>query len=142
MRVTETRLIGATPDAVWKIGGDTANVAEWIPSLEKSHQEGDLRYATFAGDGGEAIERIVEHDDERRSYTYEYVSGPLPLRRYRSTFTVNDHPDGAEVSWDADFEATSANEEAALGTAITEIYRSALAELTDRVCPSPSGDGA
>ncbi len=93
MRVTETYVIRATPDAVWKIGGDTANVADWIPALEKSHQHGDLRYATFADDGGEATERIVHHDDPQRSYTYEYVSGPLPLSFYSSNFTVNPHPE-------------------------------------------------
>lgn len=129
MRVTETYVIRATPDAVWKIGGDTANVADWIPALERSHQHGDLRYATFANDGGEATERIVDHDDPQRSYTYEYVSGPLPLSFYSSNFTVNPHPDGAEVVWSAEFASTSPESESELAAAITGIYRSALIEL-------------
>ncbi|MFE7416785.1 SRPBCC family protein [Rhodococcus sp. NPDC057529] len=131
MRVVETRVIGATPDAVWKIGGDTANVADWIPALEKSRQHGDLRYATFVDDGGEATERIVHHDDPRRSYTYEYVSGPLPLSFYSSTFTVNPHPDGAEVVWSAEFASTAPESEPELAEAISEIYRSALIELAN-----------
>ncbi|MFC9553502.1 SRPBCC family protein [Rhodococcus sp. NPDC056960] len=132
MRVVETRVIGATPDAVWKVGGDTANVANWIPALEKSHQQGDLRYATFAEGGGEATERIVAHDDGQRSYTYEYVSGPLPLSFYSSTFTVNSHPEGAEVVWSAEFAAASPDAEAELAGAITGIYSSALSELALR----------
>ncbi|MFD4250042.1 SRPBCC family protein [Amycolatopsis thermoflava] len=133
MRVSESLVIGADPAAVWKIGGDTANIADWVPAIEKSHQVGDLRYATFAGGGGDATERIVEHDDAARSYVYEYVSGPLALRVYRSRFTVADHADGAEVVWEADFEAEAAEEEPALADAIRGIYRSALQSLSERV---------
>ncbi|MDF3308172.1 SRPBCC family protein [Rhodococcus sp. T2V] len=131
MRVVETRIIGAPPDAVWKVGGDTANVANWIPALEKSRQQDDLRYATFANGGGEATERIVAHDDAQRSYTYEYFAGPLPLSFYSSTFTVNPHPDGAEVVWSAEFASTSPESEPELAEAITDIYRSALIELAN-----------
>ncbi|WP_068268799.1 SRPBCC family protein [Aldersonia kunmingensis] len=133
MRVTETRIIDATPDSVWKVGGDTPNVADWIPALEKSHQLADVRYATFANGGGEATERIVDHNDAERSYTYELVSGPLPLSFYKSTFTVNGHPDGSEVVWRAEFAASSVESEAELGAAIADIYRSALIELAVRV---------
>lgn len=134
MQISESRVITAEPDLVWKIGGgDTANVADWIPALEKSTQRGDLRHATFADGGGEAIERIVEHDDQQRRYAYDYVSGPLPLRSYRSTFAVNDHPDGAQVTWNAEFETAFAEEDAALAQAIAGIYRAALDELANDV---------
>ncbi len=139
MRVTETLVVGTTPDAVWKIGGDTANVADWIPALEKSHQVGDLRYATFANGGGEATERIVEHSDSQRSYTYEYVSGPLALSFYTSTFAVKSHPEGAEVVWDAEFASTSPESEPDLAGAIADIYRSALIELANRVVGTHQG---
>ncbi|MCW4354704.1 SRPBCC family protein [Hoyosella sp. YIM 151337] len=133
MQVVETIVISAAPDEVWKVGGDTANVAEWIPALENSHQRGDLRYATFANGGGEATERIVEHSDSQRSYTYEYVTGPLPLTFYTSTFTVNGHPDGTEVVWSAEFASTSPESEPGLADAISDIYRSALVELASQV---------
>jgi len=133
MRVSESRVLTASPQAVWYIGGDTANIADWVPAIETSHQSGDLRYATFVDDGGVATERIVEHDDRHRRYVYEYVSGPLPLKCYRAEFAVNDHPAGAEVNWDAEFQAHSPEAEVALAEAITQIYRSALAELTNLV---------
>jgi hypothetical protein len=133
MQVNESRVIGADPETVWKIGGDTANVADWIPALESSYQREDMRYTTFAGGGGEAVERIVEHDDQKRRYVYDYVSGPLPLESYRSVFTVVDHPDGARIAWVADFRGASAEEDIALAQAISEIYRAALDELEKRV---------
>lgn len=128
MRVVETLVIAAAPATVWKTGGDTANIADWVPAIEKSSQEGDVRRATFVG-GGVASERIVEHDDAARTYVYEYLSGPLALRSYRSRFTVRDHADGAEVVWEADFVAESADKEPALGEAIRGIYRAALESL-------------
>lgn len=132
MDITETIVIPATPDAVWKVGGDVGNVADWIPALEESHLDGDVRHATFAG-GGDATERIVERDDVARSYTYEYLSGPLALEAYRSRFSVREHPDGAEVVWSSTLSAGSAAEETELAEAIRGIYRGALEELRDRL---------
>lgn len=60
------------------------------------------------------------------------MSGPLALRSYRSSFSVRDHAEGAEVVWDAEFAAASA-EEAQLAEAIRDIYRSALQALAERV---------
>ena len=129
MDIIETIVIPATPDAVWGIGGDAGNIADWIPAIEKSSLEGDVRHATFADGGGEARERIVERDDAHRFYVYEYLSGPLPLESYRSRFAVNEHPDGAEVVWSASFTAASPEEEASLAEAVGALYRAALAEL-------------
>lgn len=131
MQLSESSVIGADPAAVWRIGGDTANIARWAPAIDNSYQVGDLRYATFADGGGEAVERIVARDDLARSYQYEYVSGPLRLRFYRSTFTVRDHAEGSEVVWEAEFEAFAAEEESALADAIGEIYRSSLKSLAE-----------
>jgi Polyketide cyclase / dehydrase and lipid transport len=131
--ITETIVIRATPDAVWKVGGDVGNISEWVPAIETSHLDGDIRHATFAGGGGEATERIVERDDAARAYVYEYLSGPLALEEYRSRFAVQPHPEGAEVVWSSTFSAGSAEEEAGLAEAIGGIYRSALHSLKDRL---------
>jgi hypothetical protein len=133
MNVTETVVIAAGPDAVWEVGGDVANIADWVPAIEKSHLVGDVRHATFAGGGGDAQERIVERDDAARYYVYEYLTGPLPLESYRSRFAVDAHPDGAEVVWSAEFRAGSAEEEAGLAEAIAGIYRAALVQLRERL---------
>jgi hypothetical protein len=133
VNVTESIVIAAGPDAVWEVGGDVGTVADWVPAIVKSHMVGDVRHATFAGGGGDATERIVERDDAARYYDYEYLTGPLPLEFYRSRFAVNEHPDGAEVVWSAEFRAGSAEEEAGLAEAIAGIYGAALVELRDRL---------
>lgn len=133
MNVTESIVIAADPDAVWEVGGDVGNIADWVPAIEASHLEGDVRHATFAGGGGDATERIVERDEAGRFYVYEYLTGPLPLEVYRSRFAVREHPDGAEVVWSAEFRAGGPEEEAGLGDTIAGIYRAALEELRTRV---------
>jgi hypothetical protein len=133
VNVTESVVIAASPDAVWAVGGDVGNIADWVPAIEASHLVGDVRHATFAGGGGVATERIVERDDAGRRYVYEYLTGPLPLEVYRSRFAVGEHADGAEVVWSAEFRAGSAEEEAGLAEAIAGIYRSALEELRGRL---------
>jgi hypothetical protein len=133
MNIDESLVIAASPDAVWQLSGDPGAVADWLPAIEKSHLDGDLRYATFAGGGGEATERIVEHNDAQRYYVYEYLTGPLPLKFYRSRFAVSEHPDGAIINWSAEFGAGSPEEEAALAEAIAGIYRAGMEELAARV---------
>jgi protein-tyrosine phosphatase len=133
VKLVESIVIPAAPDAVWAIGGDVGNIADWVPAIEKSHLEGDIRHATFAEGGGDATERIVERDDATRSYVYEYLTGPLPLEFYQSRFAVKEHAEGAEVVWDAEFRAGSPETEAGLAQAIGGIYRSALQELRSRV---------
>ncbi|WP_181778823.1 SRPBCC family protein [Pseudonocardia pini] len=129
MNITETKTYAADPDAVWKIVGDTGGIAAWVPAIEKAHLEGDVRHATFAGGGGDATERIVEHDDAGRTYVYEYLTGPLPLQEYRSRITVRDHADGSEVLWVSDFTSGSPEGDKELAEAISGIYRGALDEL-------------
>ena len=133
--VRETANIAASPDAVWAVVGDVATISDWVPAIETSSLEGDIRTAVFAGGGGTAHERIVSLDDSGRTYTYEYLDGPLPLKRYVSTITISGAPDdaGAAVVWDAEFSAGSAEEEAGLRDAISGIYSSALVELAARL---------
>lgn len=129
MDITETARYAVDADRVWAVVGDTGGIAGWVPAIEKAHLEGDLRHARFADGGGDAVERIVEHDDAARSYLYEYLSGPLPLQEYRSRITVHERDGGSEVVWSATFTSGSADTDTELATAISGIYRAALDRL-------------
>ena len=133
--ITETKTYAAGPAEVWKVVGDTGAVATWVPAIESSHLEGDVRHATFAGGGGDATERIVEKDDAGRSYVYEYLTGPLPLQEYRSRISVREHSQGSEVVWVSDFTSGSADTDEELAQAISGIYRGALDQLESILTP-------
>lgn len=120
-------------DTVWKHVGSTPDVAEWIPAISSSHQEGDIRHVVFT-DGEPARERIVAHNDATRSYTYAYIDGPLPLEHYESTATVT--PTGQDTStviWTAEFGAASSEVEESLAASISEIYSGALDNLKSKL---------
>lgn len=131
-RVEQQTQLNASPDAVWQVVGDTGGVATWVPAIESSRMEGQIRHATFAGGAGDAREEIVSLDDESRSYTYRYLDGPLALDSYESTITVHPEGQGARVVWTAEFAAADDETEAGLAEAIDGIYASGLDELRSR----------
>ncbi|WP_009477053.1 MULTISPECIES: SRPBCC family protein [unclassified Rhodococcus (in: high G+C Gram-positive bacteria)] len=117
-------------DTVWARVGDPGAIAGWIPSVAASRMEQEIRHIVFA-DGQPARERIAEHSDSERRYTYEYIDGPLPLEQYRSTISVlGVSSEECTVDWSANFSAGSEAAESELATAIESIYRAALDELS------------
>lgn len=134
MNVTETLTVDAPPEVVWRVGGDLGGVSSWIPALDSSHLDGDIRHVVFAEGGGSARERIVQVDDQQRFYVYEYLDGPLALERYVSRFSVQPHGAGASrITWTAELTAGSPEIEAELSIAIAGIYAAALRELARRI---------
>ena len=72
------------------IGGFNA-LADWHPVVEESELEsgGEIRNLTFVG-GGEITERLDQHDDASRTYTYTIASSPLPVANCTATIKVKD----------------------------------------------------
>lgn len=128
-----SKAFDADAETVWRTIGDPAGVAAWIPALAQAHMDDDIRHVVFT-DGQPARERIVAHSDSDRSYTYQYIDGPLPLEHYESTISVVDLDGaGSKVSWSAEFRAASPQVEAELNTGIGEIYSGALEELSTQL---------
>lgn len=128
MQLTETITLPCSPTAAWAVVGDVGAVADWVPAIRSSTMEGPVRVTTTVG-GDEARERIVDHDDPARTYSYEYLSGPIPLQRYVSRIRVQEDPQGCLVVWTADFTGESPEVEEQLAAAVRGIYRDSLTEL-------------
>ena len=126
-QVLRSVVLPAAPDEVWALVGDTGGVHRWIPGIASSSVEGGIRTAIF-DDGSPAHERIVEHDDKRRTYTYTYLDGPIPLDAYESTITVGPEldGDGALLVWNATLTATPEVVEAVGG-----LYDGGIARLQE-----------
>lgn len=130
--VTKEAEIDAVAEDVWRIAGDPARIADWLPPLESSRVEGERRFCTLADDGGLIEERILEHSDEQRRYRYEILEGPMPVSSYVSTFEVADRDGRAHVSWTADFVAEDPGAEQELVQTFDQIYASGLEALRQR----------
>src|SRR6266508_4441675 len=85
--VTNTVDVDADPDAVWAVLADLPATRWWLPGVVAARIDGDLRVCTMA-DGQEIHERISDVSPERRSYRFEHVRVPLPVRHSGGTFTV------------------------------------------------------
>lgn len=123
--------IDASPEEVWDVAGDPGRIADWLPALTSSQADGAARECTMTN-GAELKEHILEHSDEKRSYTYEIVEAPVPLRAYRSRFAVEGHDGHAHVNWDAEFEAEDAAQEPELVEMFSQTYREGLESLRRR----------
>lgn len=130
--ISEAITVHGSPEAVWAVAGDPGAIGEWLPALAESSFSDGERVCT-TGDGAEIRERIVEHSDAARSYTYEIVTSPMPLRSYRSTLSVDGHENHSHVTWEAKFEALEVGQEEELEAMFSGLYREGLASLRDRV---------
>jgi uncharacterized protein YndB with AHSA1/START domain len=87
--IRNTVTINATPDEVWAVLSDMPATRMWLPGVVAARMEGDLRVCTMA-DGQEVHERISAVSDDTRSFRFDHVRVPLPVRESGGTFTVTE----------------------------------------------------
>lgn len=105
--VSVSQVFTVSPAALWELVGAPERLAAWHPAIAQSPVQGDSRTCTLA-DGATIQERITAHSDAERRYSYRIVEGPLPMRDYQSTLSVEPEGDGARLTWEAQFEAVGA----------------------------------
>ena len=135
-------IVNAPAATVWAYVRDFANLHEWLASIETCEIEGGARpdqvgaVRRLTAQGGDAVfhERLVSFDDEDRSYGYEFVDSPLPVRGYRSQIRVAPVTDSGQafVEWWGEFEAADEDVEPMVEFFAKNIYGAGLAALRDR----------
>jgi len=63
-------VIDRPADEVWARIRDFADVS-WIPNTASVRMDGDVRRVTMEGLSVEVAQRLVSHDDEARTFSYE-----------------------------------------------------------------------
>lgn len=132
--VTVTDLISASPDKVWRVVGDVAGIAKWVPALEhsESKDQGATRTCRLGNGMGEITEQVVSRDDKNRSYSYIITGGSLPMRNYLGTIVVEDAGQGkSRVRWACGFEVDGQAENAE--QMIRQVFSDGLANLRNIV---------
>jgi uncharacterized protein YndB with AHSA1/START domain len=102
---TTTIDIKATSDDVWAVLSDMPATRQWLPGVVAAQMDGDVRVCQMA-DGQQVREKISDNSAEQRSFRFEHVRVPLPVRRSGGTFTVTagPEPDTATVALHTTFE--------------------------------------
>ena len=134
-------VLPVSAESAWEYLRDFANIAEWHPGVVSGAMEdgepGDRVGAVrrLAGPGGEVFrERLVALDDVERSYGYEMLEGPFPVRSYHSTLRVTPVTDTglAFAEWWAWYDADAENEAHLTRTFARGIFATGLAALRER----------
>lgn len=90
--ITNSVDVKASPDDVWALLSDMPATRHWLPGVVVARMDGEVRVCQMA-DGQEVHEKISDVSAERRSYRFEHVRVPLPVRHSGGTFTVTAGPD-------------------------------------------------
>ena len=101
-KITNAFDVNLDAGSTWRVVGDIADAASWVPGVVSARFDGDLRICTTA-DGGEIRERISDRSDREMSYRYEHLVTPAPVRGSRGTLRVRPNGTGCRVEWDAEF---------------------------------------
>ena len=118
-KVYVSGIIDLPVDRVWALARDFNGHAAWHPLIAESRIEdglpsdrvGCVRNFTLA-DGGRLRERLLSFSDLERSFTYNILESPLPIRNYRATFGCTPVTEGSKtfVEWSAEFDVAEADE--------------------------------
>ncbi|GAA5162462.1 SRPBCC family protein [Amycolatopsis dongchuanensis] len=125
---------------VWAVVRDFDGLPVWHPGIESSEIEpgavagevGAVRRLTLA-DGGTVREKLLRLDDVDRSYTYQIIEGPFPVRHYVSTVRVAPVTATGEtfVEWWCDYDADAGDEEQLNHTFSQGVYAGGISGLAE-----------
>jgi hypothetical protein len=133
-------VLPVSADRVWDYLRDFANIAGWHPGIVSGEMEGGTgdqvgAVRRLAGPGGEVFrERLVALDDGERSYTYDLLESPFPVRSYRATLHIAPVTDTgrAFAEWYARFDADEEDEARLTKTFARGIFATGLGALAER----------
>lgn len=130
LNVNEKTVVNATPADTWKIIGKFNDLGLWHPAVARTEMSDDgyVRVLHLIG-GGEIHERLIEYIDGD-SYTYEIVKGPLPVKNYVSTLSVEPTQDGrTRIIWEGNFDPADGIANSVAEEEIRKVYRAGLDRL-------------
>ncbi len=117
VHIQKSLVISASANDVWAIVGDFDRINEWHPAVltneDEDDDEGHVRILGLLGGTKKMKERLVEMNEDEMIYTYTIVDGPLPVRDFTGTISVDASMDESGTSiftWVAQFEPRDTTE--------------------------------
>lgn len=125
--------IDASPEAVWAVLGDLAATTEWLPGTVAARMDGQIRTCTTA-EGFDIREEISDYSPERRSYRFEHLAVPVPVRDSTGSFAVEPAGGGSsQVVLETQFAALEPAQESQVGQMMDGFLQQALESLKRRI---------
>ncbi|WP_334478391.1 SRPBCC family protein [Bradyrhizobium algeriense] len=128
--------VKASPSAVWSMIGPFCAIKDWLPPVGACIEDGKTPPTrTLVTKDGKAafVETQIARDDAEYSYSYAFISSPLPVTNYKSTIKVTAKGDGfSTVTWTGSYTPDQGKEKAA-SEALNGVYEAGLAEIKARL---------
>jgi hypothetical protein len=124
--------VDGAPSAVWSVIGSFCAIKDWLPPVGTCIEDGKSPPTrTLVTKDGKAsfVELQTARNEKDHSYSYAFVSSPLPVTNYKSTIKVTAKGDGVSVvTWTGTYTPDSGKEKDA-SDALNGIYETGLAGI-------------
>lgn len=124
--------VNATPATVWSAIGAFCAIKDWLPPVGICVEDGKTPpVRTLVTRDGKAsfVEKQTARNDAEHSYSYAFLSSPLPVTNYTSTIKVTAKGEGVSiVTWTGSYTPDSGKEKDA-SDALNGVYESGLAAI-------------
>lgn len=133
--LTRNADVKGTPATVWAAIGPFCAIAAWHPAIATcaSDRKAAPTRTLVTKDGARFVELQTARDDAKRSYSYSFVSSPVPVTGYRSTISVTAKAPGVStVTWSGSYTPDEGKAKEA-DAALSGIYESGLAAIAAKL---------
>jgi hypothetical protein len=124
--------VKGTPDQVWSKIGAFCAIKDWHPAIGACTEDGkrpSTRTLVTKDGAATFVELQTASSRAKHRYSYTFVSSPLPVTHYASTFKVTAKAPGVStVTWSGHY-VPNAGKEADAKAALAGIYESGLAQI-------------
>ena len=124
--------VNGAPATVWSAIGAFCAIKDWLPPVGMCIEDGKTPPTrTLVTKDGKAsfVEKQTARNDKEHSYSYTFVSSPLPVTNYTSTIKVTPKKEGVSiVTWTGTYTPDSGKEKDA-NDALNGVYESGLAAI-------------
>jgi|EndMetStandDraft_6_1072998.scaffolds.fasta_scaffold76589_1 hypothetical protein len=128
--------VNDTPAAVWSMIGPFCAIKNWLPPVGTCTEDDKTPPTrTLVTKDGKAtfVELQTARSDAKHSYSYTFVSSPLPVTRYTSTIeVVAKGPGVSTVTWSSTYTPNAGKEKDATD-ALSGIYEAGLNSIKSKI---------
>lgn len=130
--LTRSIEVNGAPSAVWSVIGSFCAIKDWLPPVGMCIEDGKSPSTrTLVTKDGKAsfVETETARDETQYSYSYTFLSSPLPVTNYKSTIKVTAKRDGVSVvTWTGSYTPDAGKEKDAMD-ALNGVYEAGLAGI-------------
>jgi len=128
--------VKASASAVWSVIGPFCAIKDWLPPVGECIEDGKAPPTRIlvTKDGKAAfVEKQTARNDAEHSYSYAFLSSPLPVTNYTATIKVTANGNGTStITWSGSYTPDQGKEKAAT-EALNSVYEAGLSEIKARL---------